>query len=88
MAPLAAGSWLPALPDGSPLGDMPATLHQRYVDLYSKFGNAWRVGASLFDYKPGTSTKDFTAASWPPEKPSCPLQDSARNFPDTTAQVQ
>lgn len=77
MAPLAAGSWLPALPDGSSLGGMPATLHQRYLDLYSKFGNAWRVGAnSLFDYKAGTSTKDFTVASWPPEKPPCIIPET------------
>lgn len=74
MAPLAPGSWLPALPDGSSLGSMPATLHQRYVDLYQKFGGAWRVGAgSLFDYAPGTSTATFTIPSWPPENPPCTI---------------
>jgi lysyl endopeptidase len=71
MAPLAPGSWLPALPGGTSLGPMPATLHQRYVDLYQKFGDSWRVGAkSLFDYAPGTSTATFTLP-WPPEKPPC-----------------
>ena len=72
MAPLAPQSWLPALPNGASLGSMPATLHQRYVDLYQKFGAAWRVGAkSLFDYAPGTSTATFTLTSWPPEKQPC-----------------
>lgn len=72
MAPLAPGSWLPALPSGTSLGSMPATLHQRYVDLYSKFGAAWRVGSgSLFDYASGTSTTTFTLPTWPPETPPC-----------------
>ncbi|HEY9422203.1 MAG TPA: Ig-like domain repeat protein [Thermoanaerobaculia bacterium] len=72
MAPLAPGSWLPAMPNGSSLGSMPGTLNQRYVDLYQTFGAAWRVGAgSLFDYAPGTSTATFTLASWPPENPPC-----------------
>jgi hypothetical protein len=74
MAPLASGSWLPAMPNGSSLGSMPGTLNQRYVDLYQKFGAAWRVGAnSLFDYAPGTSTATFTLASWPPQNPPCTI---------------
>jgi hypothetical protein len=50
-----AGSWLPTLPDGSSMGPKPAGLHDRYVDLYQKFGEAWRVNgeSSLFDYAPG-----------------------------------
>jgi len=66
-------SWLPALPDGSSMGPMPGTLHQRYVDLYQTFGEAWRVtdANSLFDYAPGTSTGTFTMRSWPPEQPPC-----------------
>ena len=73
MGPIVAGSWLPALPDGSSMGPMPASLHQRYVDLYQKFGNAWRVtqANSLFDYAPGTSTATHTVASWPAESPPC-----------------
>lgn len=71
LAPLAPGSWLPAMPNGSSLGAMPATLNQRYNTLYSKFGNAWRVGsASLFDYAPGTSTATFTY-NWPPKDGPC-----------------
>jgi hypothetical protein len=56
MGSLASGSWLPALPDGTSLGPMPATLPQRYSDLYGKFADAWRVTntTSLFDYAPGT----------------------------------
>lgn len=72
MGPLAPKSWLPALPNGSSLGSMPGTLNQRYVDLYQKFGNAWRVGSnSLFDYAPGTSTATFTLPAWPPQNPPC-----------------
>jgi len=78
MGALASGSWLPALPDGTSLGSKPAALHQRYVDLYQKFGDAWRVAdkTSLFDYAPGTSTKTFTVASWPPENPPCVIPES------------
>lgn len=72
MGAMARGSWLPALPDGSSLGPRPETdFHQRYVDLYEKFENAWRVTAetSLFDYAEGTSTSSFTFADWPAENP-------------------
>ena len=76
LAPLAPKSWLPAMPDGSSLGAMPATLNQRYTDLYQKFGDAWRVGGnSLFDYAPGTSTATFTLPSWPPMNPPCIAPD-------------
>jgi len=53
---------------------MPDSLHDRFVDLYQKFGNAWRITAatSLFDYAPGTSTDTFTM-NWPPENPPCSL---------------
>ncbi|WP_222612466.1 S8 family serine peptidase [Undibacterium flavidum] len=73
MGAIAAGSWLPALPNGSSLGAMPTDLHQRYLDLNSSFANAWRVTStsSLFDYASGTSTADFTVPSWPLEKPPC-----------------
>lgn len=81
MAAIARGSWLPPLPDGSSMGPMPATLGQRYNDLYLKFGDAWRVTdkTSLFDYAPGTSTETFTFRSWPPANPPCriPQQPSA-----------
>ncbi|MEK6279104.1 MAG: hypothetical protein AABN95_02010 [Acidobacteriota bacterium] len=71
MGAIAPGSWLPALPDGSSLGPKPRDLHQRYVDLYDKFENAWRVNnaSALFDYAPGTSTSNFTIDSWPAEDP-------------------
>jgi hypothetical protein len=69
------GSWLPTLPDGSPTGPRPAALHDRYVALYQKFGEAWRVtdATSLFDYAPGTSTATFTLKTWPMENPPCVL---------------
>jgi hypothetical protein len=72
------GSWLPTLPDGTSLGPRPAALHDRYVDLYQKFGESWRVNAagSLFDYAPGTSTDTFTLKTWPMEKPPCVLPET------------
>jgi len=73
MGAIANDDWLPVLPDGTSMGPMPATLHQRYLDLYQKFADAWRVtdASSLFDYAPGTSTGTFTMTSWPPENPPC-----------------
>ncbi|QBB70784.1 Ig-like domain repeat protein [Pseudolysobacter antarcticus] len=75
---IAPDNWLPALPDGSSMGAMPAALHQRYVDLYQKFADAWRVTdkTTLFDYAPGKSTESFTVRSWPLEKPPCVLPES------------
>jgi len=63
-------SWLPALPDGSSVGPMPESLHDRFVTLYQEFADAWRVTdqTSLFDYAPGTSTATFTDKNWPMEK--------------------
>ena len=82
------GSWLPALPDGTSMGPKPASLHQRYVDLYQKFGEAWRVSdkTSLFDYAPGTSTATFTLKSWPMETPPCVIPETKPVEP-TTLQV-
>jgi hypothetical protein len=77
LGPLAHGSWLPALPDGSSVGPMPATVAQRYTVLYGTFGNAWRVSdaSTLFDYAPGTSTHTFTHLNWP-STASCRLPRS------------
>ncbi len=68
-------SWLPTLPNGKSMGPMPGPLHDRYLDLYQKFANAWCVTDkdSLFDYAPGTSTKNFTMSDWPLEQPPCNL---------------
>ena len=62
-------SWLPALPDGSSVGPMPQSLHDRFVTLYQTFADAWRVTdqTSLFDYAPGTTTATFTNKNWPVE---------------------
>ena len=64
-------SWLPVLSDGSSLGAMPAAMHDRYLDLYVKFADSWRVTkkTGLFDYDPGTSTQSFTLSEWPRENP-------------------
>jgi hypothetical protein len=54
---------------------MPSPLHERFVGLYEKFTDAWRVTKenSLFDYAPGTSTDTFTMHNWPPEHPPCSI---------------
>lgn len=67
MGQVAAGNWLPAMPDGSLLGPKPDGLGQRYEILYYVFGEAWRVNNdnTLFDYAPGTSTEDFSLVQWP-----------------------
>jgi len=71
-------SWLPPLPDGTSMGPMPGALHDRYVDLYQKFADAWRVTdkTTLFDYAPGQSTQTFTLRNWPSENPPCVLPES------------
>jgi hypothetical protein len=58
-------------------------LPQRYIDLYQKFADAWRVTGTttLFDYAPGTSTSTFTLKSWPPEKPPCVAPNSPATKP-------
>lgn len=75
MGAITRGGWLPALPDGSSLGPKPASLAQRFDDLYHRFGDAWRVtdASSLFDYAPGKSTADFTLLSWPTDVAPCEL---------------
>lgn len=79
--------WLPALPDGSSMGTMPAALHDRFVALYQKFTDAWRVTAadSLFDYASGTTTDTFTLKTWPPEHPPCSLPGKVPVAPLTEA---
>jgi hypothetical protein len=63
------GSWLPRLSNGSAFGAKPAALHDRYVELYLKFADSWRVNkeTTLFDYAEGTSTETFTNRAWPTE---------------------
>jgi hypothetical protein len=65
--------WLPRLANGTSLGTRPAPLPDRYDDLYNTFGDSWRVTtlSSLFDYAPGTSTKNFTYEGWPPLTAPC-----------------
>lgn len=82
------GSWLPALPDGTPFGTPPASLPQRYQELYEKFADAWRVTAatSLFDYAPGTDTATFTLDEWPrftPQSQSCAIAGQTPASPVT-----
>lgn len=89
MGEIANGSWLPALPDGTSLGPKPTALHDRYVDLYGKFADAWRVAdaKSLFDYAPGTSSATFTLGVWPKESPSSCVIPEAPLAPPLDARV-
>ena len=61
--------WLPAAPDGSSFGPIPAALLDRHAILNGKFADAWRItsATSLFDYAIGTDTTTFTDPNWPPE---------------------
>ncbi len=86
----ARDSWLPALPDGTSLGPRPSALPDRYVALNETFANAWRVtdATSLFDYKPGTTTADFTIPSWPLENPPCVVEQMPQVQPLDLAAAQ
>ena len=76
MAPIAKGSWLPALPSGEHLGPQPKDLHERWVQLYQVFANVWRVTAenSMFSYPAGVSTETFTDRNWPNETLPCTVK--------------
>lgn len=78
MGAIAPGSWLPAFPNGTLPGPMPAALHDRFVVLNQTFADAWRVtqATSLFDYAPGTSTETFTLKKWPLENAPCVIPES------------
>jgi len=90
MGTIVPGDWLPMLPDGTSMGQMPASLHQRYIDLYEKFADAWRITdkISLFDYAPGTSTNTFAMHDWPPEKPPCVIPETMPVHPAKQAMAQ
>ena len=83
MGQLAYQSWLPALPDGTPLGPKPVSLHDRYLELYDRFSNAWRVTdqTALFDYGKGETTGTYTVKGWPPENGPCTTPGSPRAEP-------
>lgn len=69
-------SWLPRLRDGDSFGAMPASLSDRYDELYGKFAESWRVddSTSLFVYQAGESTKTFTDREWPAKDTGCKLK--------------
>jgi len=87
---IASDSWLPALPDGTSLGPRPRGQFERYETLNKTFANAWRVTDrnSLFDYKKGTSTADFTMPSWPLDKPPCVLEEMPQVQPADLVEAQ
>ena len=73
MGRIPPGTWLPLLPSGQSVGPKPADMAARFHTLYKVFADAWRVTdkTSLFEYDPGTSTKDFTDHDWPSDAPPC-----------------
>ncbi|NVJ24169.1 MULTISPECIES: VWD domain-containing protein [Myxococcus] len=84
LGPIAPGNWLPELSDGTRLGPRPTDPAQRYIDLYEKFEDAWRVkdSTSLFDYAPGFSTASYTIKSWPEYKAeSCKVNKAPPGIP-------
>jgi hypothetical protein len=84
LGPVAPGNWLPALPDGTQLGGRPSDLYDRYVTLYEKFEDAWRVSdtSSLFDYPAGYSTASYTLERWPEYKAeSCKVDKAPPGIP-------
>jgi hypothetical protein len=81
---IAPGNWLPALPDGSQLGERPSALDDRHVALYQKFGDSWRVkkSTSLFDYASGYSTASYTLREWPEYKAqACTITNAPSGIP-------
>ena len=87
---IAAGSWLPALPNGASVGPMPASVPERYDLLYQKFADAWRVNDrdSLFDYAPGTSTNTYTMKDWPKQNPPCIVRNEKPVDPASEAEAE
>lgn len=84
LGPIALGNWLPALSDGTQLGPRPASLYDRYVQLYEKFEDSWRVTkeTSLFDYLPGYSTDSYTLREWPAYKAdACKVDKAPEGIP-------
>jgi hypothetical protein len=71
--------WLPLLPNGASLGPKPATVDQRFKDLYITFADAWRVtrATSLFDYG-ADSARFCIPAGWPKETAECVGTDQPR----------
>lgn len=91
MGAIPPGSWLPSLPDGTPMGPKPVSLFDRYDQLYDVLGDAWRVTpqTSLFDYAPGTDTYTYSLYYWPGgESPEiCEVQDDPHPTHDITPLV-
>ncbi len=90
MGLISPDGWLPALPNGQSVGPRPDALHDRFVTLYAKFAEAWRVTdkTSLFDYAGGTSTATFTLLDWPREAPPFTVPDSEPATPISLAAAQ
>ena len=91
---LAAGSELPALPDGTilPVSQDPAT---RYAQRYKQLGPAWLVTdqTTLFDYQPGETTATFYKPDYPsqdapidPDLDALELLQGADTFEQATGQ--
>jgi hypothetical protein len=66
LGPIASGSELPAMPDGSGL-PLSADRATRYAQRYAQLGPAWHVTdlTSLFDYATGESSSTFDVPGFP-----------------------
>ena len=76
MGKIPNGSWLPRLGNGVTFGSKPVGLYERYVQLYQKFADSWRLTDlnSMFTYIPGTSTATFTDKNWPTFEGDCKIK--------------
>jgi FtsP/CotA-like multicopper oxidase with cupredoxin domain len=96
MGRIPKGNWLPALQSGATLGPKPASIQDRYVQLYRTFADSWRVTdqTTMFLYTPAKSTATFTDRNWPPQQPPCtpgiefpvPLNPIRENIPIAKAE--
>jgi hypothetical protein len=80
LGPIATGSELPALPDGSAL-PLSTDRAVRFTQRYLKLGPAWHVVdvSSLFDYEPGENSTTF-------DEPGFPTEDVAFTVEELQAQ--
>lgn len=80
MGKIPSGSWLPRLGNGVTLGPKPAALNERYVQLYQKFADSWRLTdrTSMFTYLKGRSTATYTDKEWPTFEGDCKIKEGFR----------
>lgn len=89
MGAIAPNNWLPMLSNGEFLGPRPASLSQRYQDLYTTFADSWRVDTttSLFYYEPGITPASFIVSNWPESQAQGCVAPAQPGVPVPTAPI-